>query len=82
MVDEKNGWRTTQDEFRGYVKRALEDIKSTQDEIKDALIDHDERISNNENEVTKIKSVAGVVAGFFGIVGGTIVSWVLKLWQR
>ena len=82
MADGNNGWKTTQDEFRGYMKRATEDIMVALDRMEGKLEDHDERIDEVEEDVTRIKTITGVVAAFFGIIGGTIISWIFKLWGR
>jgi len=61
-------WKVTAAEFRGYMKANIEDIKEQLKEIKRENKLQSININKNKDDITTIKTSAGVISGFVSFV--------------
>lgn len=70
-------WKTTQAEFRGFMKASVQSIDNRLDKIDKVNIKQDIKISNVEKDVGTMKGQATLFGAMAGTIIGVII-WVIN----
>jgi len=78
MSDNNTEWKVDQAEFQGFVKATLEEHNRKFDAIFGLFKENNRRVDGIKSDVDGLN----VKAGFFGLIGGALISvpLIIKMW--